>query len=77
MTEKTTDKYIMPFGKHKGEAIGDVPAQYLLWFFEQPWSTKYRAVYGYIYENKKYLEKEAEIEKWATVECDATEADIY
>ena len=74
---KTNDKYIMPFGKHKGEAIGDVPASYLLWFFEQVWSTKYRAVYGYIVENKKHLEKEAKNEKWTTVECEATEADIY
>ena len=26
----------LPFGRHKGEPIGDVPSQYLKWFFRLP-----------------------------------------
>ncbi len=66
----------MPFGKYKGEAIGDVPASYLLWFYDQVWSRKHRAVYGYVFEHKKLLERRA-YGKWADIECDATENDIY
>ena len=25
----------MPFGKHKGELIGDIPTDYLRWLFEK------------------------------------------
>ena len=28
---KYTDKTLMPFGKYKGTALANVPAQYLLW----------------------------------------------
>ena len=27
----------MPFGKHKGERLGDVPDSYLRWFLNQDW----------------------------------------
>lgn len=29
-----TDKDLMPFGKHKGVAMANVPADYLLWLYE-------------------------------------------
>ncbi len=29
-----TDDSIMPFGKHKGEKLIDVPDDYLLWLYE-------------------------------------------
>lgn len=29
-----TDESIMPFGKYKGEKMADVPADYLLWLYE-------------------------------------------
>ena len=29
-----TDSSIMPFGAHKGKRLIDVPAQYLLWLYE-------------------------------------------
>lgn len=29
-----TDESIMPFGKYKGENMADVPADYLLWLYE-------------------------------------------
>ena len=30
------DKETMPFGKHKGQRIADVPLDYLLWLDDQP-----------------------------------------
>ena len=30
-----TDESIMPFGKHKGEKMANVPASYLLWLYEE------------------------------------------
>lgn len=30
-----SDDDLMPFGKHKGEPMQDVPASYLLWFSRQ------------------------------------------
>ena len=29
-----TDESLMPFGKHKGEKLANVPAHYLLWLYE-------------------------------------------
>lgn len=28
------DESIMPFGKHKGEKLANVPADYLLWLYD-------------------------------------------
>jgi len=33
-----TDDDIMPFGKYKGERLGNVPDHYLVWFLKQEWS---------------------------------------
>jgi hypothetical protein len=30
-----TDEDLMTFGKHKGERVADVPASYLLWWWDQ------------------------------------------
>jgi uncharacterized protein (DUF3820 family) len=38
---KLNDDDKMPFGKHKGERLGDVPDDYLLWFVRQEWSVSY------------------------------------
>lgn len=32
---KQEEELIMPFGKHKGKKISDVPDDYLLWLYEQ------------------------------------------
>lgn len=34
---KLDDDCIMPFGKHKGQRLGDVPDHYLRWFLSQDW----------------------------------------
>lgn len=34
---KLHDDDKMPFGKHKGERLGEVPDSYWLWFLKQDW----------------------------------------
>lgn len=56
-----TDDSLMPFGKHKGKKLGDVPASYLLWLYDQEgFVTKNPDLSGYIAKNMKHLEKETE-----------------
>lgn len=31
------DDSLMPFGKHKGKRLEDVPASYLLWLWDDGW----------------------------------------
>lgn len=57
-----TDNSPMPFGKHEGEKMANVPAPYLLnlkrrFRFVQPCG-KLKAVMDYIEENKEVLEQE-------------------
>lgn len=53
------DKTIMPFGAHKGKAMEDVPAGYLLFCYAQTWIGKYPDVREYIKDNLDVLEKQA------------------
>lgn len=32
--QKFTDKTLMPFGKHKGTALANIPANSLIWYYE-------------------------------------------
>ena len=50
-----TDK--MPFGKHKGKALVNVPAKYLLWLFNA--GCDHAALKAYIAANLNILNKEA------------------
>lgn len=44
-----TDTDIMPFGKHKGKRMEDVPASYLLWLWDNGlWQEKEKPLHGYI-----------------------------
>jgi hypothetical protein len=54
MTELT-----MPFGKHRGKHLNNVPATYLMWFLEQPWSDKWPKVKTYCIENYEALQIDA------------------
>ena len=45
-----------PFGKHKGTPIGDVPASYLLWLYDN--GLKDGSVKTYIDNNMKHLQEE-------------------
>ena len=51
-TEKYTDETIMPWGKHKGEALKDMPADYFMWLSDQTWVSDWPQLHIYIQENK-------------------------
>lgn len=59
-----TDESLMPFGKHKGEKMANVPASYLLWIYDE-WTLPnprfgfvHKEVKAYIEENLDALKKE-------------------
>jgi uncharacterized protein (DUF3820 family) len=54
-----TDSSPMPFGKHKGKAMINVPAVYLLWLFKQQ-GFDHQGVRNYITANMDELIREAE-----------------
>lgn len=54
------DETIMPFGKHKGKHLSDVPASYLLWLYEQNKYKPMTSLQEYIHKNLDVLEKEVE-----------------
>ncbi|WP_430811292.1 MULTISPECIES: putative quorum-sensing-regulated virulence factor [unclassified Carboxylicivirga] len=58
-----TDNDPMPYGKHQGKPMIDVPASYLMWLWENNKVKKTsggtrNAVYWYIHENLDVIEKE-------------------
>lgn len=56
------DNTPMPFGKHKGTALANVPASYLLWWNgenETPTTETGKALKAYILDNIKSLTAEA------------------
>ncbi len=51
-----TDESPMPFGKHKGKPMEEVPARYLLWLYDENKCTP--EVRWYIHENLDVLNSE-------------------
>jgi uncharacterized protein (DUF3820 family) len=51
---KMDDNSIMPYGAHKGKKMANVPDDYLLWCYDQPWCRG---------EVKKYIEDNFEVKK--------------
>lgn len=51
-----TDNDPMPYGIHKGKALANVPASYLLWLYK--WNQAEPAVRAYIEDNLDILENE-------------------
>lgn len=47
------DNSIMPFGKHKGEKLANVPASYLLWLYQQ--GISHHGLKNYIENNMEVL----------------------
>lgn len=49
MSERTTlhDDSPMPFGKHKGMRLGDIPDSYWMWFLDQTWSSQWPDLVSY------------------------------
>lgn len=61
---KQSSKITMPFGKHEGQYLGDIPASYLMWLYEQDWlKEKFPDVNRYIQVNLGALQKEHEAER--------------
>jgi uncharacterized protein (DUF3820 family) len=53
-------EYQITFGKYKDTLLQDVPANYLLWLYDQEWlEEKYPELYDYIEENYTILNNEA------------------
>lgn len=46
------DKDPMPFGKHKGKMLQDVPASYLVWLMQQEWAEEWPELYDYLCKNE-------------------------
>lgn len=53
-----TDNTLMPFGKHKGKAMINVPAPYLIYLYEN--GLNHEGVRSYINDNLEALRVEAE-----------------
>ena len=54
-----TDSDLMPFGKHKGKPMEEVPASYLLWLSDQgDFKQRNAEMSEYIESNRELLEKE-------------------
>lgn len=54
------DEDLIAFGKHRGTALKDVPASYLLWLLSQSWAKKnHSGLYEYAKSGRKHLENEA------------------
>lgn len=54
-----TDSSIMPYGKHKGEKMANVPPEYLLWIYDN--GNLFGGVAEYIKENLDVLKVEVEL----------------
>jgi len=55
--EKLTDTSTIWFGKHKGKKLENVPADYLIWLFDN--NKCPNSLRQYIIENRDVLDKEA------------------
>lgn len=52
-----TDDSLMPFGKYKGQKMANVPAQYLMFIYDQDWCRG--KVKQYIDDNLEVLKLQA------------------
>jgi Putative quorum-sensing-regulated virulence factor len=78
MEIKLTDKSLMPFGKHRGTEMANVPASYLMWLFEgweetPPKTAEAKQVLEYVEANKDLLERERQMADYPKLsECKVT-----
>lgn len=56
MAQVLTDKDPMPYGKHKGVAMANVPADYLLWLKKENKASD--SVLAYINDSIEFLKSE-------------------
>lgn len=53
-----SDDTPMPWGKHEGTPLKDLPAEYLLWLFEQPWIKSWPPLHAYLKKHEDQLMQE-------------------
>lgn len=53
-----TDTTLMPFGKHKGTALANIPASYLLYIYHEFDLGKYPGLVEYIEDNLDEINSE-------------------
>ncbi len=54
---------LITFGKHNGTKLGEVPASYLLWFYEKGWFGVNEKLKEWIKDNLEEIKLRAEKEK--------------
>jgi hypothetical protein len=58
-SEPLTDETVLSFGEHKGKRLIDVPASWLIWYYEAPDDfIKNKWLFEYIRDNYEALQKE-------------------
>lgn len=60
--QKLTDQSPMPWGKYRGRSLGNIPASYFIWLYEE-WGLKnsgemHRPLREYVEDNMKALKLE-------------------
>jgi len=50
-----SDDKVMPWGKHKGMKMSEIPPGYLLWLYEQPWIKDWPGLHAYLKKNEDLL----------------------
>jgi hypothetical protein len=51
-----TDADLMPFGKHKGTPLGQIPESYWYWFLQQKWAGYHHMLRDYAHRQCPYVE---------------------
>ena len=59
-----TDDDLMPFGKHQGIPLKDVPDDYLLWLYNQDIHPKYSDLEDYLEENIDSIKANINKNRW-------------
>lgn len=57
-----TDETVMPFGQHRGKKLANVPAEYLIFMYDEGRLNSNPEIKGYVKENYDILYSETEHE---------------
>ena len=66
--DEINDNYVMPFGRHNGKKIANVPAEDLMWMYEQDWlEKKWPNIHKYIEDSMDAIKHEIRQNKLKTL----------
>lgn len=54
--EKWPPHHPIPWGKHKGKKLKELPPEYLQWLYGQPWIKDWPGLYNYLRSNAVVIE---------------------